>query len=224
MSHKVPWIVSVVAFCFLGGALGVSSIGLVSAGTGNPTMTANQGASGTQAWKVDGSGVTQPVSGSVGVNNFPATQSVSGTVDIGNLPSTQAVSGTVDVGNFPAQQPVISADETSVITSQGLALLPPGSWSSFTLWPLTDVSAYKDVRVVATCASCTSASTLAVLGGRSSSSMGQLGTTSFTALGYTSGATATLEFDTPGPKLVVEIYNGEATNLTAFWDIIGRSN
>lgn len=88
MSRKVPWIVSVVAFCILGGALGVSSIGLVSASTGNPTMTANQGASGTQAWKVDGSGVTQPVSGSVGVNNFPSTQAVSGTVDVGNLPST----------------------------------------------------------------------------------------------------------------------------------------
>ena len=209
MSRKVPLIVSVVALCFLGGALGVSSIGLVSAGNGNPTMTANQGAPGTQAWLVDGSGVTQPVSGSVGVTNFP---------------STQAVSGTVNVGNFPAQQPAVSGDKTSVVAGQGVAALPPNSWSSFTLWPPTDVSAYKHVRVVASCASCTGASRLAVVGGDGSSVMAQLGATSFTTLGYTSGATATLEFDSPGTKLLVEIFNGEATNLIAVWDIIGRSN
>ena len=224
MSRKVPLIVSLAALCFLGGALAVSSVGTVSAGNGNPTMTANQGASGTQAWKVDGSGVTQPVSGSVGVTNFPSTQAVSGTVNVGNLPSTQAVSGTVNVGNFPAQQPAVSGDKTSVVAGQGVAALPPNSWSSFTLWPPTDVSAYKHVRVVASCASCTGASRLAVVGGDGSSVMAQLGATSFTTLGYTSGATATLEFDSPGTKLLVEIFNGEATNLIAVWDIVGRSN
>lgn len=35
---------------------------------------------GTTSIKVDGSGATQPVSGSVSVSNFPATQPVSGTV------------------------------------------------------------------------------------------------------------------------------------------------
>ena len=71
---------------------------------------------------------TQPVSGTVDVNNFPAsqpvtgtffqaTQPVSGTVDVVNYPATvavtgtffqatQPVSGTVDVNNFPASQPV----------------------------------------------------------------------------------------------------------------------
>lgn len=47
------------------------------------------------ALKVDGSAVTQPVSGSVSVSNFPATQPVSGSVSISNFPATQPVSGTV---------------------------------------------------------------------------------------------------------------------------------
>jgi len=41
---------------------------------------------------VDGSGVTQPVSGSVSVSNFPATQPVSGSVSVSNFPATQAIS------------------------------------------------------------------------------------------------------------------------------------
>lgn len=41
---------------------------------------------------VDGSGVTQPVSGTVSVGNFPATQPVSGTVAVNNFPATQPVS------------------------------------------------------------------------------------------------------------------------------------
>lgn len=40
----------------------------------------DQGTGGASAWKVDGSAVTQPVSGTVAVSNFPATQPVSGTV------------------------------------------------------------------------------------------------------------------------------------------------
>ncbi|MGL5878247.1 MAG: hypothetical protein ACRC2V_10780 [Xenococcaceae cyanobacterium] len=42
---------------------------------------------------------TQPVSGTVEVNNFPATQPVS----VNNFPATQAVFGTVAISNFPTQ-------------------------------------------------------------------------------------------------------------------------
>ena len=49
---------------------------------------------------------TIPVSGTIGVNNFPAIQPISGTVNVGNLPSTQPVSGTVAVSNFPVTQPI----------------------------------------------------------------------------------------------------------------------
>jgi hypothetical protein len=77
---------------------------------------------------VDGSAVTQPVSGTVtaSVSNFPATQPVSGSVTVLNasIPvtgtfwqatqpvsgtfwqATQPVSGSVSVSNFPATQPV----------------------------------------------------------------------------------------------------------------------
>lgn len=41
------------------------------------TVTANQGTAGASPWLVDGSGHTQPVSGSVSVSNFPATQPIS---------------------------------------------------------------------------------------------------------------------------------------------------
>ena len=51
---------------------------------------------------VDGSGVTQPISGSVSVSNFPATQPVSGSVSVSNFPATQPVSGTVDIGTLPS--------------------------------------------------------------------------------------------------------------------------
>lgn len=44
--------------------------------------------------KVDGSAVTQPVSGSVSVSNFPATQPVSGSVSISNFPAVQPISAT----------------------------------------------------------------------------------------------------------------------------------
>ena len=47
------------------------------------------------AVKTDGSAVTQPVSGTVGVNNFPATQPVSGTVAVSSVGGTVTVSGAV---------------------------------------------------------------------------------------------------------------------------------
>lgn len=54
---------------------------------------------------------TQPVSGTVGVNNFPETQPVSGTVGVNNFPETQAVAGTVTIGNDTAAPvPTINAD------------------------------------------------------------------------------------------------------------------
>jgi hypothetical protein len=45
---------------------------------------------------------TVPVTGAF----FPATQPVSGTVGVNNFPATQPVSGSVSVSNFPATQPV----------------------------------------------------------------------------------------------------------------------
>jgi hypothetical protein len=79
---------------------------------------------------VDGSGVTQPISGSVSVSSLPsipagsnAIGSVSvtslpsipagsnaiGSVSVSNFPSTQTISGSVSVSNFPATQPISAA-------------------------------------------------------------------------------------------------------------------
>jgi hypothetical protein len=79
--------------------------------------------------KVDGSAITQPISGSVtvtnfpseptslAINNFPATQVISGTVavsnqptsiEISNLPATQVVSGTVAISNFPTEPTTVA--------------------------------------------------------------------------------------------------------------------
>lgn len=66
------------------------------AGTPSADILTVQGAPSMTALKVDGSAVTQPVSGTVGVNNFPATQTVAGTVA-----ATQSGTWTVQPGNTP---------------------------------------------------------------------------------------------------------------------------
>lgn len=58
---------------------------------------------GTTPWVVDGSGVTQPVSGTVSVGNFPATQPVSGTVTANQGTSPWVVDGS------GATQPISAA-------------------------------------------------------------------------------------------------------------------
>lgn len=65
-----------------------------TAGTPSADVVSIQGEAGMVAVKVDGSGVTQPISGSVAVTNFPATQPVSGTVA-----ATQSGTWTVQPGN-----------------------------------------------------------------------------------------------------------------------------
>jgi len=81
------------------------------------TVTANQGAVGTAAWKTDASATTQPVSWSnlltVGVSNLPATQPVSGSVSVSNLPSTQNVACTsgCSTGGSADVTPVVAATD-----------------------------------------------------------------------------------------------------------------
>lgn len=77
-----------------------------TAGVPSTDILSIQGAPSMTPVKTDGSGVTQPISGSVAVSNLPATQPVSGAVSVSNLPATQPVSGAVSVSNFPATQPV----------------------------------------------------------------------------------------------------------------------
>lgn len=84
------------------GSVSVSNFPATQAVSGSVTANAGTGTfavSSTQLptalvsdrLKVDGSGVTQPVSGSISVSNFPATQAVTGTF----WQATQPISGTV---------------------------------------------------------------------------------------------------------------------------------
>ena len=94
---------------------------LGTAGTPSADVISVQGASGMTAVKVDGSGVTQPVSGTVAVSNFPATQPVSlavapttpvtGTFFQGTQPVSLATAPTTPVTGtfFQATQPVSAA-------------------------------------------------------------------------------------------------------------------
>lgn len=105
---------------------------------------------------VDGSGVTQPVSGTVGLDStslaalenisvtFPATQNVNVTnaglsVSVSNLPATQPVSGSVSVSNFPATQPVsLATAPTTPVTGTFWQATQPVSIASAPVTPVTD--------------------------------------------------------------------------------------
>ena len=73
---------------------------------------------------VDGSAVTQPVSGAVSVSNFPSSQAVTGTF----WQSTQPVSGAVSVSNFPSSQAVTGTffQATQPVSASALPL-PSGA-------------------------------------------------------------------------------------------------
>lgn len=92
--------------CFLAGSLAVGITGLASASAGPSTVIANQGAAGTSPW---------PVSGVLGISNFPSGYDVNNFpsgFNVNNWPLSQAVSGTVGLDpahngvsvNFPATQ------------------------------------------------------------------------------------------------------------------------
>jgi hypothetical protein len=105
---------------------------------------------------VDGSGVTQPVSGTVALDSaslaalenisvtFPATQNVNVTnaglsVSVSNLPATQPVSGSVSVSNLPATQPVsLATAPTTPVTGTFWQATQPVSIASAPVTPVTD--------------------------------------------------------------------------------------
>ena len=120
------WNVGVNNFPVTQTVIGSGSFTVAQGSASNLLATVTQGPAGVAPWKVDGSAVTQPVSGTVGVNNFPTTQAVSGTVTTnagtGNFTVVQATgtnlhavidSGSVTVSNFPATQPVSGAISVS---------------------------------------------------------------------------------------------------------------
>lgn len=95
---------------------------LGTAGTPSSDVITVQGITSMTALKVDGSAVTQPISGSVSVSNFPATQAVSGTV------TANAGTGTMNVSVQNASIPV--TDNGGSLTVDGTVnAAQSGTWN-----------------------------------------------------------------------------------------------
>jgi hypothetical protein len=89
-----------------GAATSAKQPALGTAGTPSTDILTVQGAASMTALKVDGSAVTQPVSGSVSVSNFPATQPISGTV-------------TANQGGTPWSENITQFGGNAVVTGTG---------------------------------------------------------------------------------------------------------
>lgn len=101
--------------------------------------------------KTDGSGVTQPVSGTVAVSNFPATQPVSGTVTAnagtGNFTVVQAIgtnlhavldaTSTTTVTQATAANLNATVTGTVAATQSGTWTVQPGNTANTTPWVVT---------------------------------------------------------------------------------------
>lgn len=81
------------------------------AGTASSDVITVQGIASMTPLKTDGSGVTQPVSGSVSVSNFPGTQTVSGTVTV---QQSTASNLKVDLSGTGANTTAIKVDGSAV--------------------------------------------------------------------------------------------------------------
>ncbi len=103
-----------------------------SAGSSSSDVLTVQGIAGMTPMKVDGSAVTQPVSGTLSVGNFPATQGVAGTVTANAGTGTFAVSaaslplplGAATASKQPAPGSAGSSS-SDVLTVQGIAGMTP---------------------------------------------------------------------------------------------------
>jgi hypothetical protein len=101
---------------------------------------------------VDGSGVTQPVSGTVAVSAvsgsvavtgtfYQATQPVSGSVSVSNFPATQAVTGTF----WQATQPVSGTFWQATQPVSGTVSTTPVTSNSSTVTPVTSTGANQTI-------------------------------------------------------------------------------
>jgi hypothetical protein len=120
-----------------GAATSAKQPALGTAGTASVDVITVQGIASMTALKVDGSGVTQPVSGTISVSNFPATQPVSGTVTanlaagtnaIGKLAANDGVDvGDVTINNAAGASAVNIQDGGNSITVDGTVTANAGS-------------------------------------------------------------------------------------------------
>ncbi len=108
-----------------GKILGLLLIASTALGAYSPAV--NQGSAGSSKWLVDGSGVTQPVSGTVGITTSdtqPATQNVT-TLDLVSAPSTGANGQTLYTGTPTAG----SVATFSLSSLETVNLQVTGTWT-----------------------------------------------------------------------------------------------
>jgi hypothetical protein len=230
MAQRRPWFLWIGGASFLVGSLVAGSVSL-AASAGAPTFTANQGSAGNSpwpvtasqgtgpgsggAWKVDGSGVTQPVSGTVGIDQ---TTSGANGVTVKNLPSSQTVNGSVGldpknntVKLDPANAAVTSGDVTTVLKDVPFVISAGDSVSTGSL----DTTGAKTIRVDIVCSNPSSAATWTVTGD------------GFPAIPLASGDCSTGSFsgtfDVPGTTTDVTFDNGSAFGQIGEIVVVGRS-
>lgn len=87
---------------------------------------------GSNALKVDGSGVVQPITGSVIISNFPAVQQVSqsGVWSVGRTWTLANTTDSVNIGNFPVTQAVTQSGTWNINNISGVVSLPTGAATS----------------------------------------------------------------------------------------------
>ncbi len=166
--------------------------------TVQPGNTAN-----TTAWKVDGSAVTQPVSGTF----FQATQPVSGTF----WQATQPVSGTVTVNALPAGTNVIG----HVITDSGTINTVPKTACGNTVASGSTLAAVPTSSTLLTSAATACVEVAVFFNTNASAATVTLTDNTATPIN------AMLTFSIPGNSNVIEPLHGGAFNAGVKWSASG---
>jgi hypothetical protein len=118
----------------LGAATAAKQPALGTAGTASADVLSVQGIASMTPLLVDGSGVTQPVSGTVTANLAAGTNNI-GDVDVLSLPALPAGNnniGDVDVASLPALP--TGANTIGAVTQNGTWTVQPGNTANTTPW------------------------------------------------------------------------------------------
>jgi hypothetical protein len=205
MLRKIPWVASIAAVIFLVWSLAVGSSGPAGA-NGNATFTANQGTPGSSAW---------PVSGTVGVNNFPTNQTVSGTVGVsGPLPAGTNNIGDVGISGTPT---VLNGDKTTAYVGSTQTLAPSASIG----FALPDASPYREVTLYLHESGVQTPCNVDVLLGTVFSDTQVI---LFSGQANANGDVVHT-IDPSPPNINIGFNNHDATNsCTVTWELVGRAN
>ena len=115
-----------------GAATAAKQPALGTAGSASADVVTVQGIASMTALKVDGSGVTQPVSGTVTVTPS-GTQTVSGTVAVSTVNSVAPAFGS-GVRGATVQRVTVATDDVVPVSQSGTWTVQPGNTANTTAW------------------------------------------------------------------------------------------